>query len=82
MHGVQHITQKTAHALARASRGLKVLDLRSCTRVSAADVAKVQASLPNCRVITGEGDPLDDIDDAPEPPKGEIGVEGGDISFV
>ena len=50
--------------------------------MSAADVAKVQASLPNCRVITGEGDPLDDIDDAPEPPKGEIGVEGGDISFV
>ena len=82
MHGVQHITQKTAHALAKASRGLKVLDLRSCTRVSAADVAKVQASLQNCRVITGEGDPLDDIDNAPEPPKGKIGGERGDISFV
>ena len=82
LHGVQHITQKTAHALANASRGLKLLDLRSCSRVSAADVAKVQAALPNCRVITGEGDPLDDIDEARAPPKGEIGGEGADISFV
>ena len=50
--------------------------------MSAADVAKVQAALPNCRVITGEGDPLDDIDEARAPPKGEIGGEGADISFV
>ena len=94
LHGVQHITGRAVRAFTSASRCLKVLDVRSCARITSADVAKAQAQLPSCRVITGEGDPLDDVDidvvaaehgggtAAAGGPDGGSGAGGADIAFV